>query len=182
MPGQVPGIFLSVTLQYILPLTLIMPKRLLAILLLLISITKISSAQTTDGADRICGKWLSADKNLMVEVYRDKNEYKGRTIWFKADDNSKGMDEWTDKHNPDAALRSRKLLGLNVVYGLKYDAGDHDWEHGHIYDAKSGRTYDAAARLDGQDVLKVTGYWQFKFIGRTMTFNRVSGVPVVSTP
>ena len=43
-----------------------------------------------------------------------------------------------------------------------------------IYDSKNGRDWNASACIDKSGMLKVKGYWHFKFIGRTMTFNRVN--------
>jgi len=134
----------------------------------------LTSLHTKAQSDRICGKWMSAEKNLLVEVYRQNGDYRAKILWFKNDDNSKAMDEWTDKHNPDEALRNRKILGMNVVKDLVYDPKSNTWEHGHVYDAKTGHYWDAAAYLANNDTLKVTGYWHFKFIGHTMTFKRVS--------
>jgi uncharacterized protein (DUF2147 family) len=132
------------------------------------------NAQTMPAADQICGKWTTQEKNLTVEVYRESGEFKAKIIWFKNDDNSKTMEEWTDKHNPDKAMRDRKILGMNVVKDLVYEPKSNSWEHGSIYDAKNGRYWDASAYLTKDGLLKVTGYWHFKFIGRTMTFKKAS--------
>lgn len=123
--------------------------------------------------DRICGKWISSGKNLIVQIYKAGNSYRGKMVWFKSDDNSKTMEEWTDKHNPDPALRSRKILGIDVISGVTYDNDSQSWENGKIYDAQTGHYWSAAARLDKNGILKVVGYWHFKFIGKTMVFNRV---------
>lgn len=128
-------------------------------------------AVQVDG-DAILGKWTSEDQKLVVEMYRSGEEYRGKMVWFK-DDEGKPMNEWTDKHNPDEKLRGRKLLGMDVVTGLKYDREDKSYDEGHIYEAKSGKTWNATAKLAGNDVLKVKGYWHVKFIGRTMIFKRM---------
>jgi uncharacterized protein (DUF2147 family) len=123
-------------------------------------------------SDRILGKWLSSDKKLMVEVYKDREQYKAKIIWFN-DDPSKPMDEWRDKHNPDPALRNRKILGLEILRGLRYDWNSHTWEGGKIYDAQHGKEWDAAGYIDKDGTMKVKGYWHLKLIGRTMVFKRV---------
>ena len=148
-------------------------SRYLFLLTFILS-TAIAKAQTTTKADRLCGKWISAEKNLIVEVYRDNNEFRAKIVWYKNDDQSKSMEEWTDKHNPDKSLRNRKILGMNVVDNLVYNARSDSWEHGTIYDAKTGHYWDASARLTNDGLLKVTGYWHLKFIGRSMTFKKAS--------
>lgn len=143
-------------------------------LLFFIGTACTAKAQTNNAADRICGKWVSDDKDLIVDVYKENDVFKARIVWYKTDDQSKTMEEWTDKHNPNKALRDRKILGMNVVDHLVYDARNKSWEHGSVYDAKSGHTWDASAYLTNDGVLKVTGYWHLKFIGRTMTFKKAS--------
>ena len=129
----------------------------------------------TNNPDQVCGKWMSTDKNLIVQVYKEGAGYQAKIVWFKNDDNSKAMDEWTDKHNPNPALRNRKLIGMSILEGMDYKPKSNTWENGKIYDAKSGHSWSASAYIAQDGVLKVTGYWQFKFIGRTMSFTRVVG-------
>ncbi|HTD99173.1 MAG TPA: DUF2147 domain-containing protein [Mucilaginibacter sp.] len=129
-------------------------------------------ADTVPNCDQICGKWLSSEKNLMVEVYKAGDHFKARIVWFN-DDPSKPMGEWCDTKNPDPALRTRKILGMNVLSDLKYVAHSNSWEDGMIYDAKNGKEWNASAYINKQGLLKVKGYWHFKIFGRTMTFKRV---------
>ncbi|HZX59973.1 MAG TPA: DUF2147 domain-containing protein [Mucilaginibacter sp.] len=138
----------------------------------LLATNTLHRSLTVPACDRICGKWMSAEKNLIVLVYKSGDEFKGKIIWFR-DDPSLPMDEWKDKNNPDPALRSRKILGMEILRDIKYDADDHSWGDGMIYDAKHGREWNASAYINKDGLLKVKGYWHFKFIGRTMTFHRV---------
>lgn len=124
--------------------------------------------------DRICGKWMSAQKNLIVQVYKDGDDFRAKIVWFSdKDDPSRPMDTRTDSKNPDAALRNRKLIGMNVLEGLKYMPDSDSWEDGKIYDAMSGRTWSSSAKIANDGELKVTGYWHFKVFGRTIDFTRI---------
>lgn len=127
----------------------------------------------THGPDQICGKWISVEKNLIVQVYKEGDNFKAKVVWFENIDNSKPMEAWTDKHNPDPSLRSRKLIGMNVLRDLDYVPKSNTWENGKIYDSKNGREWSASAYINDKGMLKVTGYWHFKFIGHTMTFVRI---------
>lgn len=145
--------------------------------LLLICFTWLSSLIINDPAagdpNAICGKWMSAEKNLAVEVYRNKQAYRAKIIYFTGGvTKDKPMEAVTDIKNPDPALRNRKVLGLNVLEGLSY-AKPNAWEGGKIYEVQSGKYWNAAAYLDKNGQLKVKGYWHMKLIGRTMTFNRM---------
>jgi uncharacterized protein (DUF2147 family) len=142
-------------------------------LLFLFVITAVKTiADTVPESDRILGKWKSTDNKMIVEVYKDKGEFRAKIIWFN-DDPSKPMDEWRDKHNPNPALRNRKILGMDVLSDLKYDPKSHSWEDGTIYDAQHGKLWGAAGYIDKDGLLKVKGYWHFKIFGRTMIFKRV---------
>ncbi|MBB3967844.1 DUF2147 domain-containing protein [Mucilaginibacter phyllosphaerae] len=125
-------------------------------------------------ANRICGKWESAEKNLTVEVYPYNNTFKAKIIRFTGGvSKTKPMETITDIKNPDKALRDRKVLGLNVVEGLTYNSGSDTWENGKIYEVQSGKYWNVAASLTKDGLLKVKGYWHIKLLGKTMTFKRV---------
>ena len=123
-------------------------------------------------AEQICGKWESSEKNLIVQVYSEDNKFKAKIIWF-VNTGGKSLDTWTDVNNPDESLRSRKILGMSVLNDLCYKPATNSWEEGTIYDAEHGRDWSASAYIDKNGLLKVKGYWHFKFIGKTMTFSRV---------
>jgi uncharacterized protein (DUF2147 family) len=144
------------------------------IMLMMINVT----AYAQSAADYICGRWVSDEKNLIVEVCRVNNEYQAKIIWFDAG-SDKLMHDWVDKNNPDKALQSRKILGMSVLRNLVYIPKSNSWEEGMIYDAKHGREWNASAYIDKQGALKLKGYWHFKFIGRTMTFERTKDPTVL---
>ena len=140
-------------------------------LLTLFTVTYTNS-QTDDGHDRICGKWESVEKSLIIQVYMEGGNYKAKITWY-SDTEGKPMDYWTDRRNPNPALRSRKILGMEVLSGLQYDPDNNRWENGMVYDSKHGREWNASANIDKNGQLRVRGYWHFKFIGRTMAFYRL---------
>lgn len=131
-------------------------------------------AQNFSECDQICGKWMSTDKNLAVQVYKENEDFKAKIIWFNdSDDKAHPMDVRADVSNPDKSLRGRKILGMNVLEKLVFDPKSNSWENGVIYDALHGKYWDSAAYITPDGALKVTGYWHFKFIGKTLTFIRL---------
>jgi len=98
--------------------------------------------------------------------------FKAKITWY-SDTEGKPMDYWTDRRNPNPALRNRKILGMEVLRGLQYNPDNNSWENGMVYDSKHGREWNASATIDKNGQLRVRGYWHFKFIGRTMTFYRL---------
>jgi uncharacterized protein (DUF2147 family) len=85
----------------------------------------------------------------------------GKIVWLE-----KGPDT-KDVHNKDEKLRSRKLMGVNILSGLTKK--EDKWEGGRIYNPKNGKNYKCAIWLDG-DKLKVRGY--IGFLYETQTWKR----------
>jgi uncharacterized protein (DUF2147 family) len=142
--------------------------------LFIVSIAVNVRSSSLEACDRICGKWQSEKKNCVVQVFRDGDDFKAKLVWFDdSDDPGKPMESRVDYKNPDKSLRSRKLIGMNVLENLEYKSTSNSWENGMIYDAQTGKKWNSSAYLTSAGALKVTGYWHFKFIGRTMTFHRV---------
>ena len=107
-----------------------MKTKILFNILALLFFTSVSSQGYTNAAEeQICGKWESSEKNLIVQVYREDNKFKAKVVWFN-DTGGKPMDYWTDIHNPDPALRNRKILGLSVLSDLTYNPETKSWENG----------------------------------------------------
>ena len=140
--------------------------------LLMLFTVPYTNGQAIDGHDRICGKWESVEKNIIIQVYMAGDDFKAKIIWYN-DTEGKPMDYWTDRRNPNPALRSRKILGMEVLSGLQYDPDNKSWENGMVYDSKHGHEWNASANIDKNGQLRVRGYWHFKFIGRTMTFYKL---------
>ena len=116
----------------------------------------------------------NAKNNLEVEIYKTGDEYKARVIWFDdSDDKSRPMVGRLDIENPDETLRTRKVLGLEVMHGLNYNPEDNDWEDGKIYDVRTGREWSARVWITKDGYLKVRVFWQFEFIGQSMSFKKV---------
>lgn len=96
----------------------------------------------------IFGTWITESGDGNVEIYENNGKIYGKIVWLE-----KGPDT-KDTHNPDAKLKERKLIGVNLLSGLT-KKGDK-YEGGKIYDPKSGKTYKCTIWLDGKN-LKVRG-------------------------
>jgi uncharacterized protein (DUF2147 family) len=136
--------------------------------LILSAMVLFSSAQNSP--DAILGKWVTTAGNCKIEVYKQSEEFKAKILWLKEDKN--GLNDYKDAKNPDPSLRSRKLLGMDVVQGLHYNADDNEYIDGVIYDARNGKKWDSVVWLTDDNQLKIKGYWLFKFLSETSTFKR----------
>ena len=133
------------------------------------------SPKETANADKMLGKWMAEDNNLEVEVFKMKDRYAARVVWFDSSaPGSPKMSEQLDTENPDPSLRRRPWLGLVLVDDLHYDAQKDEWSGGNIYDPNSGHTFRSVVRLTSPKKLIVRGYWGVEFFGKSLNFSRVA--------
>ena len=125
-----------------------------AITLLLFLGTLISKAQNS----KILGVWWNEEKTSRVEVFEKDGKIYGKVVWLKDDTNPDGTKPRKDNHNPDAKLKSRTVVGIQILNHLKWDADDKEWDDGEIYDPKTGKTYSCYAELQKDGTLFLKGY------------------------
>ena len=130
-----------------------MKKYLMALVLVLLSLNGY--------AQGILGKWITEAGDAQVEIYQKGDVVNGKIVWLQ-----KGPDT-VDKNNKDAKLKSRKLMGVNILSGLTKK--EDKWEGGKIYNPKNGNTYKCSIWPEGNE-LKVRGYLGMFF--ETQTWKR----------
>ncbi len=146
----------------------------LAILLLFNLAFYNTPVSYTSEDQKILGKWMSEEKNVMVNVYKQGEEFKAKVIWFDdSDDPSRPMKTRCDTHNPNKELRLKKILGMDVLKNLKYNPKTNRWEDGVIYDANSGKHWSSVVYFNKKGLLEVKGFWKFEFLCKTIAFQRV---------
>ena len=142
------------------------------LLLNIIKNDKQSEKINSTSSDKIIGTWLSADKDLKVEIFNRNGHYFGKVIWFACLPSTPNMYDFKDTENPDPKLRTRKWLGMEVVENLTYN-NEGSWENGTIYDPNSGRKYSSVVKLKDNNTLVVRGYWGIELFGKSLDFKRV---------
>lgn len=121
-------------------------------------------------AQDVIGKWKLEDGTAIVEVYKNGDSFNGKIVWLQNPTEADGTPA-KDTNNPDKNLRSREIMGLNMLSGLKKTG--NEYSGGKIYDPGNGKTYNCSMKVEG-DVLKVRGSLDKKgLIGRTMDWFRV---------
>lgn len=134
----------------------------------LISITTNALASKYEASD-VLGYWLSEEKDGVIHLKMEDNDYKGYLVWIK--ELAEGVKkEILDMENPDEKLRARSLQGIRLLEGFKFD-GDK-WVGGSIYDPKSGKTYKAKMTLKDKNTLELRGYVGIPLFGRTSVWTR----------
>ena len=117
----------------------------------------------------ILGLWDAGESH--VEIYACGDLLCGR---IAALDEPLGEDgkEKLDENNPEPALRSRPLLGMDLIAGF-VKAGKKKWEDGTIYDPRDGKTYKCVMKLQRDGSLKVRGYVGVPLLGKTVVWTRI---------
>ncbi len=133
-----------------------------------IALVATVAAQAADSGPT--GLWLDGSGRGGIDIQPCGDKLCGTLTWLKVPLNAQGKPK-TDIHNPDAALQSRPLCGVQVLSGFVPDGPDA-WTGGSIYDAASGKTYKSNMALQPDGTLHVRGYIGFSFIGRTETWTR----------
>lgn len=127
------------------------------------------SQQTPLEGDRILGEWLTADAKARIALYRTDDRYFGKIVWLKEPE--KNGRPAVDDQNSDERLRSRPILGMEMVYGFVYD-GDDLWVDGRVYDPEGGGEYRGKLRLVNENTMELRGYILIPLLGRTETWTR----------
>ena len=129
------------------------------------------------GGDDILGVWGNDDGKAKIEIFPCAGHYCGKISWLKrpvyTPDDRDGVagTPREDHKNPNPALRSRPLMGLQIMSGFNYGGGNL-WDKGRIYDPESGKTYQSKITLVSPHRLEVRGYVGIPLFGRTTVWSR----------
>ncbi|HEY9113536.1 MAG TPA: DUF2147 domain-containing protein [Bacteroidales bacterium] len=149
-------------------------KNLMFVMIGLFSLSFFQSNAQGVKADDIVGVWLNEDKDAHVEIYNKGGKYFGKIIWLLNPNEDNSTTPNLDDKNQDESLRSRPVMGLQLLTDFVFD-GDDEWEDGKIYDPKSGKTYSCYIEFyeGNKDKLKVRGFIGVSLIGKTTYWTRV---------
>lgn len=135
-----------------------------ALALALVAVTPFQ-ARAAPGPDYL-GRWRTQSEGGVVEIYRCGPALCGRIVMsgrLLKDPDAR------DRKNKSAALRGRRMLGLDLLSGLEPDGAG--WK-GRLYNPEDGETYSGTMRLTGPGRLKVQGCVLY-ILCRSQTWTRV---------
>lgn len=118
-------------------------------------------AQAPSKADRIIGYYLTVDdetgkEKSQVQIFKATNgKYYGKIIWL-AEPLKNGKAK-VDEDNPDKALQSHPILGLQLLKAFSFNEKTGEWDNGTIYNPTGGKTYNCFMKFDGNK-LKIRGF------------------------
>ena len=139
-------------------------------LLFLLVIVNCSVPIYAQNKDMILGKWLNPTGEGQIEIYKKADKYYGKLAWIKDPNDEKGKPK-TDIKNPNANLKSRPVLGLEILKNFVFEGGK--WTDGTIYDPKTGKTYACNLTMKENGHLNIRGYVGISLIGRSESWRRI---------
>lgn len=142
-----------------------MKKISVVLVLLIVFATNLKAQNESD----IVGQWESDKKDVRMEFFNTGTSYSARLLWGNLIVEKDGITSKKDVKNPDAKLRSRDIIGITSLTGLKWDGKEYG--DGKIYDPPSGDTYTCKAWIkDGK--LYLRGYLGISLLGQTVSWHR----------
>jgi uncharacterized protein (DUF2147 family) len=114
------------------------------------------------------GTWLNEDKDGIVQITPCGGGLCGKVIWIRdAIDKATGRPP-VDGKNADPALRTRPIMGLQVLSDLKPSSTPNRWE-GRVYSLDDGKSFNARVTMLGANQIKVEGCVLMVCRGETWT-------------
>lgn len=120
--------------------------------LFLAGLTGASAASPKDPT----GTWLTGDGRAKIRIDRcgpGQSHVCGKVVWLKLPNTDAGAPR-TDIKNPDPKKRSRPVMGLTLLDGLK---PDEDKFSGEIYNAEEGKMYKVSLERESEAELSISG-------------------------
>jgi uncharacterized protein (DUF2147 family) len=127
------------------------------------------------------GTWLTASGKAQVRIEACADPASGALCGFIAgliepkgpDGVVVAPDVATDFRNENPALRSRKVLGMPLIWGFKKTSDPNAFDGGQIYNGENGKIYSANISLQPDGTLRLRGYVGSPMFGETQIWTRV---------
>ena len=154
-------------------------KSLLTFITVICFIVGVAVAEQHSTPDTLIGTWMVQDGSAKVKIEKTNNSFSGKIVWLKIPNDKNGK-PFTDSNNPNASLRNRPQMGLNLLNSFVYEENNH-WTNGTIYDPDEGKTYSCKITMTDNQTIEVRGYVGISLFGRTETWKRVPDPTITMT-
>ncbi len=139
-----------------------------------------STASAQQGT--VMGTWLSASGLAQIKIGPCSDAASGAICGYVSGlINPKGPDgavvapdAATDYRNENTSLRTRKVIGMPLIWGFKKTADPNTFEDGKVYNGENGKTYNANISLQPDGKLRLRGYVGTPMFGETQLWTRVN--------
>ena len=133
----------------------------------------LTAASADTGKDP-SGTWLTGDGRAKIRIDRcgpSGSNACGKVVWLKSPTDDGGAPR-TDVKNPDPKKRSRPVIGLQLIDGLK---PDEEKFTGELYNIEEGKVYTVSLERESEAELSVSGC-MLKVLCGSQTWTRVPDV------
>ena len=101
------------------------------------------------------GTWYTEGKDSQVRIAKCGSALCGTLVWLKEPNDADGRPK-TDRENADPSKRSRPLLGVQIVLGMRPSGTPNQWS-GSVYNASDGKTYSGSFTLNDANTAELKG-------------------------
>ncbi|HLZ84834.1 MAG TPA: DUF2147 domain-containing protein [Caulobacteraceae bacterium] len=118
----------------------------------------VGIALAAPDADPAEGVWLTAEGDAQVKIApcaAPIDQLCGTIVWLRDPLDERGQPV-RDAHNPRPELRSRQILGLELIRGLRQQGAGH-WTGGQVYNPDNGKSYRVRIQVTSQGALRIEG-------------------------
>jgi uncharacterized protein (DUF2147 family) len=123
-------------------------RVMMSTLALIVAVMAAGQNASAQSSSALNGNWATRGFGSVVQFRpcaSDAATLCGRIIWLWEPNDERGRPR-VDNHNPDRALRSRSLVGVEIVRGLR-ETAPGAWSEGSLYNPDDGRTYTGTVRM-----------------------------------
>jgi uncharacterized protein (DUF2147 family) len=118
----------------------------------------------------IAGTWETDSKNIRMEILQEGETAKGKILWGDRIVEADGVTSKKDTKNPDASLRSRDVVGITNLTGLRWNG--KEYVGGKFYAAPTGRTFDCKLWTTDDKTMHIRVFLGSPLAGRTTNWHR----------
>ncbi len=114
--------------------------------------------------NKVVGIYWTPKKDGKIEITTRNNLFFGKVL--------EGKNPRKDTLNPNPALRSKQVIGMEIMKNFKFNKNNNEYIDGEIYDPESGKTYSCKMWMENEN-LKIRGFLGISLLGRTEFFEKV---------
>ncbi|MTH95324.1 DUF2147 domain-containing protein [Roseibium sp. RKSG952] len=110
------------------------------------------------------GEWIRPSGASKIQINSCSSGLCGKIVWMKQPRN--------DTKNPNASLRKRSLVGVEIIQSMKPTGKSGQWK-GKVYNGEDGKTYTGFIQMTSANKLKLEGCVMGGLICKGETWTRV---------
>jgi uncharacterized protein (DUF2147 family) len=130
----------------------------------------VAATPATAGDPR--GNWMTDDGKAKIAIASCGGALCGNIVALTEPNDPATGKPKTDSNNPDAAKRTRSLVGIQIVIDMKPDSADK-WK-GQVYNAEDGKTYSGSITLVDAKTLTLQGCALGGLLCKSRTWTRTN--------